>query len=80
MTLVTDYLTDLDNKKLINYWQLSLAVNAELTKENNMQNKGFQIENYVVHPSGTVWCVQQNEMIYSSTYEDCVEFVNNITS
>jgi len=45
-----------------------------------MQNKGFQIGDYVVHPSGQVWCVQQNEMIYSSTYEDCVEFVNNITS
>lgn len=45
-----------------------------------MENKGFQIENYVVHPSGTVWCVEQNELIYSDTYEKCVEFVNNITA
>lgn len=45
-----------------------------------MQNKGFQIENYAVHPRGEVWCILQNEMIYSSTYQDCVDFVNNITA
>lgn len=45
-----------------------------------MENKGFQIGDYVVHARGEVWCILQNEMIYSSTYEDCVEFVNNITA
>ena len=49
-----------------------------------MQNKHFQLGDYVVKPfketRGEVWCIYQNEMIYSDTYEKCVEFVNNITA
>ena len=39
----------------------------------------YQKGNYVVNHWGEVWCIEQNEMIYSSSFDDCVEFVNNIT-
>ena len=42
-------------------------------------NKTYQKGNYVVNHRGEVWCLEQNEMIYSDTFENCVEFVNNIT-
>lgn len=41
-------------------------------------NKTYQKGNYVVNHRGEVWCLEQNEMIYSDTFENCVEFVNNI--
>lgn len=41
-------------------------------------SKTYQKGNYVVNHRGEVWCLEQNEMIYSDTFANCVEFVNNI--
>ena len=41
--------------------------------------KLVQIDNYVLNHKGEVWCMESNECIYSSTYEDAYEFLKNIT-
>lgn len=45
-----------------------------------MSNQTYQKGNYVVNHWGQVWCIEQNEMIYSDTFDNCVEFVNNVTA
>lgn len=34
--------------------------------------------NYVLNHKGEVWCMEFNEMIYKSTFEDALEFLKNI--
>ena len=34
--------------------------------------------NYVLNHKGEVWCMEYNEMIYSSTYDDALEFLISI--
>ena len=42
--------------------------------------KLVQIDNYILNHKGEVWCMEMNECIYSSTYDDALEFLKNITS
>ena len=41
--------------------------------------KLVQIDNYILNHKGEVWCMETNEMIYSSSYDDAYEFLLNIT-
>ena len=38
-----------------------------------------QIGNYVLNHYGQVWDISINECIFSSTYEEALNFFNNIT-
>ena len=39
--------------------------------------KLVQVENYILNHKGEVWCMEFNECIFSGTYEQGLEFINN---
>ena len=39
--------------------------------------KLIQVENYILNHKGEVWCTEFNECIFSGTYEQGLEFINN---
>lgn len=41
-------------------------------------NQPITLGNYVLNHKGEVWCMEFNEMICSSTYDDALEFLKNI--
>ena len=45
----------------------------------NTINQPIAIGNYVVNHKGEVWCMEYNEMLYSSTFADALEFLKSIT-
>ena len=46
---------------------------------NQVTNQPIIIGNYVVNHKGEVWCMEYNEMLYSSIFADALEFLKSIT-
>lgn len=38
--------------------------------------KLVQVENFILNHKGEVWDMEINELIYSSTYADALDFIN----
>ena len=37
--------------------------------------KLVQVGNYILNHKGEVWCIESNECIYSSSYDDALQFI-----
>ena len=74
LKLIKSKLSKVGIKLSMNYFT------ADNTKTEIKVNKLYQKGNYVVNSFNEVYCLITNEMIYKSNYDDCVEFVDNITS
>ena len=46
---------------------------------NQVISQPITIGNYVVNHKGEVWCMEYNEMLYSSTFADALKFLKSIT-
>ena len=42
-------------------------------------NQPITIGNYCLNHKGEVWCMEYNEMLYSSTFSDALDFLHSIT-
>ena len=45
----------------------------------DVTNQPITIGNYCLNHKGEVWCMEYNEMLYSSTFDDALKFLKSIT-
>lgn len=43
-------------------------------------NQPIQRGDYILKPNGQVWCIIGNELIYSSSYDDALDFFNTVSA
>ena len=47
---------------------------------NQVIHQPITIGNYCLNHKGEVWCMEYNEMLYSSSFADALDFLKAITS